>query len=362
MSGEKHRGILSSLRDKFTDFSIGRKTKQDTPDSAESLKTAADYIHENEMRLRTYSAPTRNTLVRPRRARKPLEEEETDKYVFEKVKPKSKLVCLSYDMYGLNINDDQITNIASRSNENILHQEPIVMRPRTLSMPTENPYQAAGKRVLEQLRADKHEDAERNPQRKGTIPKTNSACADTSYDMKDKLYDWDLNYSNSKLRKLENVTLNNIFEDEIRTRTSSMPTRSTYTRPNVHHLRRSHQDLFTRPEIEIQAVRAFEISTKGKLIKRSESRSTRSSSSIHSVDDDIPHLNLSRDSSIQSADEHGVIVSGIRMTKVFPVLVIGNVGVGKTALVQQFLSTQYLGGFDTSIGKICKQLPVILDA
>ncbi|KAH3770124.1 hypothetical protein DPMN_171405 [Dreissena polymorpha] len=138
------------------------------------------------------------------------------------------------------------------------------------------------------------------------------------------------------------------FED-MRPRTSSMPTKSSYRKPLLHHqhhryhrshvaLKIAHDDLYT--------VRTFEMNAKGQIMKKSDSVWSKSSISIVSSDVDVP-------SNLGSSSSHNSL--GLDEVSMHPrtccVLIVGASDVGKTAIAQQFQTSEYLGGFDTSLGK-----------
>lgn len=143
----------------------------------------------------------------------------------------------------------------------------------------------------------------------------------------------------------------NFYGGEMRARTFSMPTRNTVNKPHIQHLRRSHMCLNTEPELESYHVRSFEISSKGLLVKGTDSIMARSSNNMFcSIDSLQMSANLSRGSSTQSGGSS--IYNTSPLTPItYSVVVSGVMGVGKTALTQQFMTSEYLGGFDTSFGE-----------
>ena len=309
MSSEYDPGFLKTLKCKFSKLNITKSPNSEDLSSAKSVKTVADYIHDNEVRLKTRRMPTQNSSTNPHSSDSA--ETKTSTYVFEKIKH-STIPQLVKSECEISDKDD----IDKHPKEYLLESFPSEMRPRTFSMPTQNTYTKPVKRDIQRshlnLNLNNPLNIERNEKKENVYHK-----------------------------KIE-IGLDSFFENEMRARTSSMPTRSLFNKPRIQHLRRSHQNLFTRPGTEIHTVRTFQLNNKGKIVKRSESRSTRSSNSELSLEDDSFIVeNISR---MSSADgECHVFVRGIE-------------GVGKTALMQQFLTTQYLGGFDTSIGKFLRQL------
>ena len=148
-----------------------------------------------------------------------------------------------------------------------------------------------------------------------------------------------------------------LLSEEIRPRTSSMPTRNSFKKPFLQH---THLGLNIEPDIETYMVRSFHMNSKGEIVYRSDSIRSRSANSVFSSDGDFCPLSpSSRTSSSISRDSAGT-VSPASGAQIMPfsarVLVLGAPGVGKTALTEQFLTSEYLGGFDTSIGKYSYQL------
>jgi hypothetical protein len=261
----------------------------------------------NEERLKISRIHTKDASREPSTS-KSSECEKLPTYVFEKVKHETIPQFVKCNTHALSEKDERETF----SSEYILESLPSEIRPRTFSMPARNtctkPIIRKNQRSHLNLNIDKPLIAE--VKNKTGAHKPTAPCE-----------------------------LDIFFEEEMRTRTSSMPTTSLCNKPRIQHLRHSHQNLFARPELEIHTVRSFELDNKGKIIKRSESKSTRSSTSELSFDDDFfLSKNTSRMSSVEVAEGYNVYVKGIE-------------GVGKTALMQQFLTTQYLGGFDTVNGK-----------
>ena len=102
----------------------------------------------------------------------------------------------------------------------------------------------------------------------------------------------------------------------------------------------------------LKRVRSFKMTSKG-LVNRGDSfrQSTTSVNSSDSdnkiLDSDVKKQSLrSRD---HSEDSDGRGSSGI--PNVYKVALCGSVGVGKTALVNQFKTSEYMGGFEIAIGK-----------
>ena len=300
MSSESDRGFLNTLKCKFGKLSIKKSPSAEDICNSTSNKTVADYIHENEIRLKT------------RRLTQNMSKFETipSSYVFEKVKHETIPQFVKSGAHG----SYERHEIDRSPAEYMLESFPIEIRPRTFSMPTQNTYTKPAKRNIQRSHLNINIE---KPSYVESKPKEDT-CLKLKADLSG---------------------IDKFFEQEMRSRTSSMPTRSLIKKPRIQHLRRSQQNLFSRPELEMHIVRSFELSNKGKIVKRSESRSTRSSNSELSLEDDLSlPKNMSR-------------MSSVDVTGRYRVLVRGTDAVGKTALMQQFLTTQYLGGFDTTSGK-----------
>lgn len=146
-----------------------------------------------------------------------------------------------------------------------------------------------------------------------------------------------------------------LAEDEgIRPRTCSMPTRSEIKKPNLHHIsRRHHGNLSYTNEHEngigTYPVRMFEVNSKGVIQKRADSMRSCSTTSISSESELCGHHSRSSLASSSSQDSVGTCKSGGHVATSV-VKVLGGDGVGKTAIAQQFMTSEYLGGFDTSMG------------
>ncbi|KAH3770123.1 hypothetical protein DPMN_171404 [Dreissena polymorpha] len=142
------------------------------------------------------------------------------------------------------------------------------------------------------------------------------------------------------------------FED-MRPRTSSMPTKSSLRKPLLHHqhhryhrshvtLNISHDDLYT--------VRTFEMNAKGQIMKKSDS--VRSKSSISNLSSDKGSF-VGVPSNLGSSSSHNSLGLDKESVPLHTccVCIVGSSGVGKTAIAQQFQTSEYLGGFDTSLGE-----------
>lgn len=133
-------------------------------------------------------------------------------------------------------------------------------------------------------------------------------------------------------------------DDDMRPRTCSMPTRNTIKRPTFLGRNTLHLDV----DNEIYTLRSFSTTSKGVVVNRGDSLRSRSTNSVYSSGSELfPLSPSSRTSSSLSRESLGA-----GSDAVFRVAVLGSAGVGKTAITQQFMTSEYLGGFDTSIGKL----------
>lgn len=169
----------------------------------------------------------------------------------------------------------------------------------------------------------------------------------------------------SSFKKPKEKNLEMFLHDDIRPRTSSMPTRNAFRKPHAQQLQRALLRLNIEPDVETYTVRSFEMNSKGVIIKRNDSMRSRSTNSIVSSEGDFcPISPLSRTSSSMSRESVGTSPGSVAQSTVPPlrVMVLGGPAVGKTALTQQFMTSEYLGGFDTSIdGETEKTVNVLLN-
>ena len=134
---------------------------------------------------------------------------------------------------------------------------------------------------------------------------------------------------------------------EMRPRTCSMPTRNTFRKPGLGLLGQGHHGLHLDVETDIYRLRTFSTTSKGLVINRGDSVRSRSTNSVYSSgSEQFPLSASSRTSSTLSRESFGLMP-----VVPFRVTVLGAAGVGKTAITQQFMTSEYLGGFDTSIGE-----------
>ena len=147
----------------------------------------------------------------------------------------------------------------------------------------------------------------------------------------------------SSFKKPRSPPLEALSDDDMRPRTCSMPTRNTIKKPG----RLSHHALHLEVESELYTLRSFSTTAKGDVVNRGDSLRSRSTNSVYSSGSEFCPLSpSSRTSSSISHDSFGEGCAGP-----FRVAVLGASGVGKTAITQQFMTSEYLGGFDTSIGE-----------
>ena len=145
--------------------------------------------------------------------------------------------------------------------------------------------------------------------------------------------------------KKKNIKVSEDFElEEIRPRTSSLPTRNSFKKPNLLSIRTAAAILYEDSERDFYTQRHFE-TTKGGLVNRGDSLISRSTTSIVSSGSELGALSRTSSSVSQGSLGNETVV------KPHCVLMLGTQGVGKTALTQQFMTSEYLGGFDTSIGE-----------
>ena len=157
----------------------------------------------------------------------------------------------------------------------------------------------------------------------------------------------DLNYDNED-------------EDEMRPRTSSMPSKGNIRRPQSLKVRPTHShnqtpdDGAEQDPCPFYRVRSFTSSSKG-IINRGDSFKRRrrmgtSDASVDSIDscpDKLRHTwstqsQGSRGSSVSSTVDYDTPAS-------YRVIILGATGVGKTALIRQFKTSDYMGNADTSL-------------
>jgi len=143
------------------------------------------------------------------------------------------------------------------------------------------------------------------------------------------------------------------LEHDFRPRSATAPTRNTLQKPQLIHCHSHRQTFGHNSEAgDLYTVRTFEMNRKGVIITKSDSMRSRSTNSVTSGDADF--MRLSHSSRASSSSHGSDVMEGdiISRSGVSRVLVTGAMAVGKTALAQQFETSEYLGGFDTSTGKM----------
>jgi hypothetical protein len=159
----------------------------------------------------------------------------------------------------------------------------------------------------------------------------------------------------TSFNKVKEKNLDIFLHDDIRPRTHSMPTRSSFRKPDTRHLQLARLRLNKYIDNETYNVRSFEISSKGVITKRPDSIRTKSTNSIYSPDGDF--LSTSPQSIISSSlskESLRVSPNTVSLPALPPihVMILGEPGVGKTGLAQQFMTLEYLGGFNTSVDEL----------
>lgn len=158
----------------------------------------------------------------------------------------------------------------------------------------------------------------------------------------------------SSFKKPNEKNIDIFLNDDIRPRTCSMPSRSSFRKPHHQELQRALLRLNIETDTETYTVRSFKMNSKGVIIKRTDSMRSRSTNSIVSSEGDMCPLSpVSQTSSSVSRESVGTSPCSTAASGMFPcrVMVVGAPDVGKTALTQQFMTSEYLGGFDTSAGE-----------
>lgn len=140
------------------------------------------------------------------------------------------------------------------------------------------------------------------------------------------------------------------FED-FRPRTYSVPTKNQFRRSlGLNNANDGNDGLDTIP------VRTFTLSSKG-LRNRGDSFKRKSKTNINEVQGSQGGLDEFRDrthSMTSQGSSNATPRSGSESSEAdssYRVVLLGSAGVGRTALSQQFLTSEYIGAFDTSMGK-----------
>jgi hypothetical protein len=155
-------------------------------------------------------------------------------------------------------------------------------------------------------------------------------------------------------KKLKEHNMDILFHDDIRQRTYSMPTRGTIKKPDKRQLQRVHFRLSHAVDNKTYSIRSFEVNSKGVITKRPDSLRLKGTNSIYSSEGDFC-INLRQQITSSSESKESLHESNktVDRQEIVPshVMVLGGPGVGKTGLAQQFMTLEYLGGFNTSVGK-----------
>lgn len=154
--------------------------------------------------------------------------------------------------------------------------------------------------------------------------------------------------------------------DEMRPRTSSLPTRNNVRRPNLQYLSphpfpSSSSSPCGHDHDEFYTIRSFSTTSKGQLVNRGDSWRSRSTNSVLSSgsgsNTELTHLSeassqcsLSREGSGELGNSGGT-ESPAPSAMPYRVLMLGSAGVGKSSLTEQFSTSEYLGTFGPSIGE-----------
>ncbi|XP_071173900.1 ras-related protein Ral-B-like [Mytilus edulis] len=158
----------------------------------------------------------------------------------------------------------------------------------------------------------------------------------------------------TSMKKPKNKTFENFEMEEIRPRTSSLPTKNNYRRPLIKNLRTNYED----QDHDLYRLRAFDVTSKG-IVNRGDSIKSRSTNSIVSSEGDGNVLSIESSSCSQNslANSDG----SIHKIQPYRIVILGAIGVGKSTIAQQFLTSEYL--FDTSVdSEQEKMVSVLLDA
>lgn len=141
------------------------------------------------------------------------------------------------------------------------------------------------------------------------------------------------------------------FTDPMRPRTCSMPSRNNIRKlsscPGLQKYRGQLISGSHINDVETYVVRSFEVNSKGVIKSRSDSLRSRSTASFSSEGEPCP---LSQSSVFSNSSLESITNCNTDNAPAWCVMVYGMPGVGKTALTQQFMTSEYLGGFNTSLG------------
>ncbi|KAK7089877.1 hypothetical protein V1264_024623 [Littorina saxatilis] len=141
---------------------------------------------------------------------------------------------------------------------------------------------------------------------------------------------------------------------ESRPRTNSLPSWSGQTRQR-HASDGSVQERNKEPANKLCRVRSFKVTSKG-LVNHGDSfkrRSTNSLMSTGSAATDPPTEQRPRTLSVASEGSSGVVSGNgsVCAPSYFRVALLGAPGVGKSAIIRQFMTSEYRGTFDIATRK-----------
>ncbi|KAL3860688.1 hypothetical protein ACJMK2_010779, partial [Sinanodonta woodiana] len=126
-----------------------------------------------------------------------------------------------------------------------------------------------------------------------------------------------------------------------------MPTRNSYKKPSLHMTRGDPSRYNLHSDADFYMCRHFETTSKGIIVNRGDSLRSRSTNSVVSSGSEVFPLSQSSHTSSSLSHESLGSVSALDTITPYKILVTGGLGVGKTG-TQQFTTSEYLGGFDTS--------------
>ncbi|CAG2188468.1 unnamed protein product [Mytilus edulis] len=137
----------------------------------------------------------------------------------------------------------------------------------------------------------------------------------------------------TSMKKPKNKTFENFEMEEIRPRTSSLPTKNNYRRPLIKNLRTNYED----QDHDLYRLRAFDVTSKG-IVNRGDSIKSRSTNSIVSSEGDGNVLSIESSSCSQNslANSDG----SIHKIQPYRIVILGAIGVGKSTIAQQFLTSE----------------------
>jgi hypothetical protein len=343
--------MFGNLLENLKHLTKGRSRESLRRSQVKSDKTIADYIKENEMRLRLCSISTTaskhdelkisNDIIAMDLV--PLN------YKFEKVKKVHHLEDSEDE--GL----DDFLIFEQTIQQKVLEEQNLQVsrvslerefRPRTKSMPTNNNLQKPkpfnGKSQILNMGSsfDKiyepcYIEEVRRPFRKCSLLTTTETHLSNTVDK----YEEQSTHS-------DKLSSNESQINEIRHRASTMPSKSTYIKPRSVCCRQSAHDLNTNPPAHQLQPRCFEL-VKGKLVKLNTSRNTKSTVLFDLTKGES--YNLSNPLATRKIAQHTFRFPN--KLKPSQVQVKGLKRVGKSALVQRFVTSEFLGEFDTCESK-----------